>query len=85
MIAHWSGRAADVDAVHLLLFQSQEVKHARNSSDLSDWEAWSATLLLIQQLSKGKLTAEYYLKKLENRKPLSLMAELTATETCTDY
>ena len=28
--------------IHLLLFQSQEVKHVKNLAEL--WEAWSATV-----------------------------------------
>lgn len=45
---------ADVDGKHLLLFQSQEAKHAWNLSELSDQEAWSATLVLIQKLTADK-------------------------------
>lgn len=39
-------RAADVDAIDLLLFQSQEPEHAWNLSELLDQEAWSAALVL---------------------------------------
>lgn len=38
--------AADVDGLHLLLFQSQEAKHARNLGELLDQEAWTATLVV---------------------------------------
>lgn len=49
--------AADVDGIRLLLFQSQEAKHAWNLSELSDQEAWSATpLCSINKLKTNELS-----------------------------